>query len=103
VQLADARKAKALRRSRPRPTRSTRVLVQLARRWYAAYMTARQSGSTPDEASASAARYMKEVKHFSPDDLERLTARRHSSFDVHRATGRARHSIDIGARRTYRF
>jgi hypothetical protein len=31
--------------------------------WYAAYMTARQSGSTPDEASASAARYMKEVKH----------------------------------------
>jgi hypothetical protein len=46
---------------------------------------------------------MKEVKHFSPDDLQRLTARRHSSFDVHRATGRARHSIDIGARRTYRF
>jgi hypothetical protein len=31
--------------------------------WYAAYMTARQSGSTPDEASASAARYMEEVKH----------------------------------------
>jgi hypothetical protein len=31
--------------------------------WYAAYMTARQSGSSPDEASASAARYMKEVKH----------------------------------------
>ncbi len=34
--------------------------------WYAAYMTARQSGSTPDEASASAARYMKEVKHVLP-------------------------------------
>jgi hypothetical protein len=34
--------------------------------WYAAYMTARQSGSTPEEASASAARYMKEVKHVLP-------------------------------------
>ena len=31
--------------------------------WYAAYMAARQSGSTPDEASASAGRYMEEVKH----------------------------------------
>ena len=31
--------------------------------WYAAYMGARQSGSTPDEASAAAARYMAEVKH----------------------------------------
>jgi hypothetical protein len=26
--------------------------------WYAAYMSARQSGSTPDEAAARAARYM---------------------------------------------
>ena len=26
--------------------------------WYAAYMTARQSGASPDEASISAARYM---------------------------------------------
>jgi hypothetical protein len=31
--------------------------------WYAAYMDARQSGSTPDEASAVAGRYMAEVKH----------------------------------------
>ena len=30
--------------------------------WYAAYMDARMSGSTPDEADASAARYMAEVK-----------------------------------------
>jgi hypothetical protein len=31
--------------------------------WYAAYMDARQSGSTPDEASAAAGRYMAEVMH----------------------------------------
>ena len=31
--------------------------------WYAAYMDARQRGSTPEEASAAAARYMAEVKH----------------------------------------
>ena len=31
--------------------------------WYAAYMTARESGSTPDEAAAAAGRYMAEVKH----------------------------------------
>jgi hypothetical protein len=30
--------------------------------WYAAYMDARQSGSTPDDASAAAGRYMAEVK-----------------------------------------
>ena len=30
--------------------------------WYAAYMDARQGGSTPDEASAAADRYMAEVK-----------------------------------------
>jgi hypothetical protein len=30
--------------------------------WYAAYMHARQAGSTPDEATASADRYMAEVK-----------------------------------------
>jgi len=29
--------------------------------WYAAYMVARQSGSTEDEASVSAGRYMKDV------------------------------------------
>jgi hypothetical protein len=29
--------------------------------WYAAYMTARQSGSTPEAASAAAGRYMEEV------------------------------------------
>jgi hypothetical protein len=31
--------------------------------WYAAYMHARQTGSTPDEASAAARRYMADVKH----------------------------------------
>ena len=31
--------------------------------WYAAYMDARQAGSTPDEADAAAGRYMAEVKH----------------------------------------
>lgn len=31
--------------------------------WYAAYMNARERGSTPDEASAAATRYMAEVKH----------------------------------------
>jgi hypothetical protein len=30
--------------------------------WYAAYMDARQAGSTPEEASAAARRYMAEVK-----------------------------------------
>jgi hypothetical protein len=31
--------------------------------WYAAYFHARQGGSTPDDASATAGRYMAEVKH----------------------------------------
>ena len=31
--------------------------------WYAAYMDARQQGSTPDEASTAADRYMADVKH----------------------------------------
>ena len=31
--------------------------------WYAAYMSARQEGSTPEEASESAGRYMADVKH----------------------------------------
>ena|SRR5215211_4444185 len=30
--------------------------------WYAAYMDARQSGSSPDEVSAAAGRYMAEAK-----------------------------------------
>ena len=30
--------------------------------WYAAYMIARESGHTPDEAAAAANRYMAEVK-----------------------------------------
>jgi hypothetical protein len=30
--------------------------------WYAAYMDARESGTTPDEASAAADRYMADVK-----------------------------------------
>jgi hypothetical protein len=31
--------------------------------WYAAYLDARQGGSTPEEASVAAGRYMAEVKH----------------------------------------
>jgi hypothetical protein len=31
--------------------------------WYAAYVDARQSGSTPDEAAAAAESYMAEVKN----------------------------------------
>ncbi len=31
--------------------------------WYAAYMVGRQNGSTPEEASAAADRYMADVKH----------------------------------------
>jgi hypothetical protein len=31
--------------------------------WYAAYLDARESGSTPGEADAAADRYMAEVKH----------------------------------------
>ena len=31
--------------------------------WYAPYMDARQAGSTPDEASAAAGRYMADVKN----------------------------------------
>ena len=30
--------------------------------WYAAYIDAREGGSSPDEASAAAGRYMAEVK-----------------------------------------
>jgi hypothetical protein len=31
--------------------------------WYAAYMDARQSGSTPEQASEAAGRYMQDVLH----------------------------------------
>jgi hypothetical protein len=31
--------------------------------WYAAYMTARQAGSAPDDAAAAADKYMADVKH----------------------------------------
>ena len=31
--------------------------------WYAAYMSARLDGSSPDEANAAAIRYLAEVKH----------------------------------------
>src|SRR4051794_1699470 len=31
--------------------------------WYAAYLEARESGSTPDEAAAAAGQYMADVKH----------------------------------------
>jgi hypothetical protein len=31
--------------------------------WYASYLSARQNGSSPDEAAAAADRYMSEVLH----------------------------------------
>ena len=31
--------------------------------WYAAYMDARQTGNSPNEASQAAGRYMADVKH----------------------------------------
>jgi len=31
--------------------------------WYAAYMVARQDGATPEDAAATAGRYMADVKH----------------------------------------
>ena len=34
--------------------------------WYAQYMSARQSGSNPEDASAAANRYMEEVLHVLP-------------------------------------
>jgi hypothetical protein len=34
--------------------------------WYAAYMVAREGGSTPDEAVASAGHYMADVLHIQP-------------------------------------
>lgn len=34
--------------------------------WYAAYMSARQQGSTPEEASEAAGRYVREVRHVPP-------------------------------------
>ena len=34
--------------------------------WYAAYMDAREHGSTLEDASAAAGRYMAEVKHVAP-------------------------------------
>ena len=34
--------------------------------WYAAYMVARQDGSSPDNASTSADRYMADAKHIVP-------------------------------------
>ena len=36
--------------------------------WYGAYMTARESGSTPAEADAAAGRYMADVKHVAVAD-----------------------------------
>ena len=34
--------------------------------WYAAYMDAREHGSTQDEAAEAAGRYMKDVLHVEP-------------------------------------
>jgi hypothetical protein len=38
--------------------------------WYAAYLSARQNGSSPDEAAAAASRYMDEVRHIRSHDPE---------------------------------
>ena len=35
--------------------------------WYAAYLDARQNGSSPDEAAAAASRYMDEALHIRPE------------------------------------
>ena len=42
--------------------------------WYAPYLDARQRGSTPDEASRAADRYMEEVRHVVAVDAGRQTA-----------------------------
>lgn len=34
--------------------------------WYAPYLSARQHGSTPEEATEAAGRYMEEVRHVVP-------------------------------------
>jgi hypothetical protein len=34
--------------------------------WYAAYMVAREEGSTPDAAVTAAGRYMADVRHIQP-------------------------------------
>jgi hypothetical protein len=34
--------------------------------WYAAYLSARQNGKSPEEAAAAADRYMEEVLHVLP-------------------------------------
>jgi catechol 2,3-dioxygenase-like lactoylglutathione lyase family enzyme len=39
--------------------------------WYAAYLKARQNGSSPEEAAAAANRYMDEVLHIPPDPKTR--------------------------------
>ncbi len=36
--------------------------------WYAAYLDTRQHGSSPEEASAAAGRYMADVKHIALSD-----------------------------------
>ncbi len=35
--------------------------------WYAAYMDARQHGSSPEDSAAAAGRYMADVKHVVPN------------------------------------
>jgi hypothetical protein len=35
--------------------------------WYAPYLNARLNGSTPEEASAAAGKYMEEVRHVVPE------------------------------------
>ena len=42
--------------------------------WYAAYLDARQGGSTPEQATEAAGRYMAEVKHIvSPAEEQERT------------------------------
>ena len=42
--------------------------------WYAPYLSARQNGSSPEEAAAAADRHMEEVLQFFPDDAVRAAA-----------------------------
>ena len=42
--------------------------------WYAPYLSARQHGGSPEEASAAADRYMEDVLHVLPDDAVQVAA-----------------------------
>ena len=66
--------------------------------WYAAYMDARQSGSSPDEASAAAGRYMAEAKGIvvAPDGSDELSV--DSGLSRMARTGQAVWTGSLGVR-----